>query len=381
MAIVGPHSGLDLSADPIYRIDMIGGAYPTWLTQGATHTHEPAGSWEGGPCAKITPPTTADGGYSALGGFPNLNRGGTLAIRQLSVRFEVLFGPTFCAGQYLATGNKFIIAHAGPLNQAVSDHRPMTYLTKEGSGDKISNAVAAGTVKQHDPTGATNDWFGGSGRSDFYFTDTAAATGGVGNKPLIGPNTWLTYEFYMSGVPIAGFPNGCMRVRVTNRAGQILTTVSIPWTYDPVTPWLPVDFINEVQLVGGYYNGNTGPANAGNYQKISGLTFAANQPDFIGPREGFINTEQGIRVSLALSGRCSGGDHFAIVATARRNDGSIIGTRNMTLTKDEIFGRETTEYVDALRVLLRSHLVENGINRQSTPTQVQTAIESKVFRI
>ena len=282
-AFVGPYSDLDLDAHPIYRIDMTDDAYSKNATQGASITHEATGAWDGGPCAKMFPPNTSDGGYISVCQANDLNQAGALEIRQLGLRFEVQFGSTFGAGQQNQNDNKFVIVHAGATNEAVSTHRPIFNLWKEG-GTLFAPAVAAGTLKQFNPNPPPDEIFPSSGASDFYFGDSGT-TGGPGTKPIIAAGTWLTYEIFMSAVPIAGFADGCIRLRITDRDGDVRTTLTIPWNYDS---WSAVDYFNEIQVIGGYYNLNAGSSNADNYQRIAGVTYYVNQPDFLGPRVGFV---------------------------------------------------------------------------------------------
>jgi hypothetical protein len=280
---VGVYSGLNLDTYPIYRIDMSDDAYSKNATQGASITHEATGAWDAGPCAKMFPPNTGDGGYISVCQANNLNQDGALEIRQLGLRFELQFGSTFGAGQQNQNDNKFIIVHAGATNEAVSTHRPIFNLWKEG-GTLFAPAVAAGTLKQFNPSPPPDEIFPSSGASDFYFGD-AGTTGGAGTRPIITAGTWLTYEIFMSAVPIAGFADGCIRLRITGRDGTVHTTLSIPWNYDS---WSAVDYFNEIQVIGGYYNLNAGSSNADNFQRIAGVTYAANQSDFLGPRSGFL---------------------------------------------------------------------------------------------
>lgn len=275
---VGSWAGLDLIAYPIYRIDMSVQDYSQWMTVGATHTYEPTSAWDGGPCARVTP-CTGDGGYSSVCHKSDLHQSGALEIRQLNIRYEFFAGDTW-ASNHDTSDCKFTIVHAGPTNEPSADHRPiMNFQTPNGS--VVNMAVAAGTLKQFNPNPPPDDYFNDGGNEEFYFGDTDGTYSG---SPVVGAGTWVTIEMFMSAVAIPGYDNGRIAIRVTKRDGTVLTTLSIPWTYGG---WSLGDYINEVQVLTGYYNAPGNPSNVDNYFRIAGVTYAANQTDFLGPRAGF----------------------------------------------------------------------------------------------
>lgn len=63
-----------------------------WITNGATHTWEPNGGWNGSGAARFTPPTTGDG-YSGLGSITGMD------VQQLNVRLLVYYSDYYAANE------------------------------------------------------------------------------------------------------------------------------------------------------------------------------------------------------------------------------------------------------------------------------------------
>jgi hypothetical protein len=88
-----------------------------------------------------------------------------------------------------------------------------------------------------------------------------------------------------------------------------------------------------------------------------------------------------VKLSIAVNGRCSGGNHVHLTVTARREDDSLIGAYPVTLTAEQLFDIEVDDFLQALPVLIRGYLREQGYTRSTPLGTLRTAIESKVFRL
>lgn len=284
---VGSYNDFDLEAHPTYRIDMAEQDYPTFLTAGATHTYEATGAWDGGPSAKLTPPLIAQhsDGYSALGGFQDLWKGGTLAVQKLNIRWEASFGSTFVTNAGTGTDYKWVIVMSYPTlgNDGDSALRPMLNWQKPSGNNVFQFATAGGTFKQFNPTPPPNDFGPDITRTNFFLGPTAGTLSG---KPIIGPNTWLTFEMEIVTESTGTYPNGSIRGVVTDRSGTVLTDQRINFNYD--TNWTMPTYIAEVQVIGGFYNASYTTVDANTYQRITAPTFAIDHVGLLGTRAGFI---------------------------------------------------------------------------------------------
>jgi hypothetical protein len=283
---VGSYTNMDLEVDPIYRIDMSAQDYPTFLTAGATHTYEATGAWDGGPCAKLTPPISGGtDGYSALGGFGNLWKNDTFAIHKLNVRWEASFGSTFVTNWAEGADMKWVIVHSREsLGGEATNQRPMVNWQKPSGGNNVFQiACGAGTFKQFNPNAPPDDFGPDITRSDFFIGPTA---GTLSDEPIIGADTWLSFELEMIAESTAEAPNGRIRIVVTDRAGTTLTDIDIEWLYD--SNWDLPRFFEEVQVIGGFYNELYASSDANTYQRIAGVTFAVDHDGLLGPRSGFV---------------------------------------------------------------------------------------------
>lgn len=280
----GPWAAIDLKTNPAYSIDLSAKDYPVWVPSPANHLYRPTGGWDGGPSARIYPPNTQIA--CGLGGWDNLWKNGTLAIRKLNVHFELLFGPTLTQNWH-GSDWKFFIAHTSPTLLSVPDpgggERPMANFAHH-SGNILGWAVGAGTVKNFNRSPPYPPAYSPSDDADFFM---GSANGTLNGKPVVGPSTWISVEIEIIAESTVEAPNGRIRSVLTKRDGTVLTDLSIPWTYD--ANWTVGDYIATVQLIGGYWNSGTENANADNYYEIADrITFAANRPGLLGPREGFL---------------------------------------------------------------------------------------------
>lgn len=280
----GAYGDMDLSVDPVYRIDMSAQDYPTFLTTGATHTYEATGCWDGGPSAKLTPPISGGtDGYSALGGWA-IDNNHTFTIRNLNVRWEAQFGSTFVTHWPELTDLKWVIVHTrASLGDTANNLRPMTTWQKPDNENVFQIAVAAGTFKQFNPTAPPNDFGPDPTHADFFIGPTS---GTLSDEPIIGANTWLSFEMEIIAESTASAPNGRIRTVVTDRAGTTLTDIDITWFYD--SSWTLPRVIEEVQVIGGFFNVIYPSSDANTYQRICGVTFAVGQNALLNPRSGFV---------------------------------------------------------------------------------------------
>jgi hypothetical protein len=259
---VGSWKAVDLSAP--YRLDMKDGSYPVWVASGATHTNS-TGAWDGGPFARITPPTSEQS-YGGIGAF-KLPDG----VRSLSLRWESRFGPTFASGGRNFDDNKHVILHT------MNGNRPMMNLQPTGRGC-LQMAIAQGTVKQFDQSskgGRSAGFFRGEGNEVFRWCDTARS------KSDIPAGEWFTIELHVS-CEKSLHPSGHIRAMVYRRTGKVADWW-IPWNYDAPAECTE---ITEVEGIGGYYNGFATRAE-GTWFDIAGVTFAINREP-LGPRAGFL---------------------------------------------------------------------------------------------
>ena len=260
--IVGAWKLADFSKP--FRIDMKDGSYPVWVASGATHTNM-SGGWDGGPFARITPPTSEQS-YGGIGAF-KLPDG----VKSLSLRWESRFGPTFASGGRNFDDNKHVIFHTQNGN------RPMMNLQPTGRGC-LQMAIAQGTVKQFDQKskgGRSPGYFRGEGNEVFRWCDTAKA------KSDIPANEWFSIELHVSCEKTL-HPSGHIRAIVHRRSGPVADWW-IPWNYDAPAECTE---ITEVEGIGDYYNGFAARAE-GTWFDISGVTFAINREP-LGPRAGFL---------------------------------------------------------------------------------------------
>lgn len=281
----GPWKAINLAQTGAYSIDLTAKDYPVWVPSPANHLYRATGGWDGGPSARIYPPTQAQTACG-LGGWDNLWRNGTFAIKKLNVRFELLFGPSLTTRWHGADW-KFFIAHTSPTLINAPDpgggERPMANFAWH-SGNMLGFAVGAGTVKNFNrsPPYAPSYW--PSDDADFFM---GAANGTYNGHPIVGPMTWVSVELEIISEATSQAPAGRIRAVLTRRDGTQLTDLSIPWTYD--SNWTLNKYIATVQLIGGYWNDATSAAAADNYYEIADrITFAANRPGLLGPREGFV---------------------------------------------------------------------------------------------
>lgn len=286
--VLGPYVDMDLGADPVYRIDMSEQDYPTFLTAGATHTYESTGAWDGGPCAKLTPPLIAQhsDGYSALGGFADLWQGGSLSIQKLNLRWEASFGSTFVTNAGTGTDYKWVIIYSYPTLGVDTDEaeRPMLNWQKPSGQNVFQFATAGGTFKQFNPTPPPNDFGPVTTRTNFFVGPTA---GSLNSKPIIGADTWLSFEMEVVSESTGDYANGSIRGVVTDRTGTVLTDQRIDFNYD--TTWPMPTYMAEVQVIGGFYNVSYTTVDANTYQRIAGVTFAKDYDGLLGPRAGFVS--------------------------------------------------------------------------------------------
>lgn len=282
---VGSAAGLDLQAHPLYRIDMSAQDYPTFLTAGATHTYEATGAWDGGPCAKLVPPNSGGAdGYSALGGW-HLDNDGTFAIHALNIRWEAALGPTFVTNWAELIDIKWVIVNSGPsLGDNSTDQRPIVHFYKQAGTNTLAMGVGAGTLSQFNPSAPPDDFGPVLSRVDFFHGPTDTTLSG---KPVLGAGTWLTYELRVIAQSTTGNPNGLIQLRVWSRAGTLLTDIDITWLYDD--SWTLPRWINESQVIGGFFNEVYSSIDADTYQRIAGVTFAVDHSGFMGPRAGFVS--------------------------------------------------------------------------------------------
>jgi hypothetical protein len=281
----GAYLDMDLSVDPTYRIDMSVQDYPTFLTAGATHTYEATGCWDGGPAAKLTPPVSGGtDGYSALGGW-QINNSDTLAIHELNVRWEASFGSTFITNWAEGADMKWVIVHSRPaLGDTSTNQRPMVNWQKPTGNNVFAIAVGAGTFKQFDPAPGADPQFGPDiNLADFFLGPTTTT---LSDEPVIGADTWLTFELQVIAESQVGATDGRIRIVVTDRDGTTLTDFQITWFYD--SNWTLPRFIDEVQVIGGFYNELYASSDANTYQRICGVTFAVDNAGVLGPRSGFV---------------------------------------------------------------------------------------------
>jgi hypothetical protein len=286
---VGPSADLDLEEHAVYRIDLSEQDYPTFLTAGATHTYLATGAWDGGPCAKLTPPLVSEhsDGYSGLGGWADLWKGGTFAIHKLNIRWEWMFGSGFVSNAGTGVDYKWVITTSYPELGNNSDgnanERPMVNWQKPSGNNVMQLATAAGTFKQFNPDPPPDDFGPSITRTNFFIGPSA---GTLSSKPIIGPNTWLTFEMEIRNEETAEFPRGIIRVVVTTRDGTVLTDQHIDFDYD--TDWVMPTFVDEIQVIGGFYNASYSTVDADTWQCIAAPTMAANHEELLGPREGFV---------------------------------------------------------------------------------------------
>ncbi|HEY3497055.1 MAG TPA: hypothetical protein VGK73_20290, partial [Polyangiaceae bacterium] len=199
--------------------------------------------------------------------------------------FEVSFGGEF--GTHWPNDDlKFIIVHTADTLGGDINERPMcnwANASEEGSGI-LAWAVGAGTVKNFNRTPPYEPAFSPSGNEDFYIGPSAGTFNG---HPLLGPLEWISVEVEVIAEATSAAPEGRIRSVLTRRNGDVLTDLSIPWSYD--SNWSLGRYISEVQVIGGYYNTGTRRAAPDNFYRIADhIAFAANRDGLIGPRPGFV---------------------------------------------------------------------------------------------
>lgn len=222
-----------------------------WTSGGASHTHLPNGGWSGG-AARFTPPTDENGqDYSGLGAFTGLSE------KVLHVRILMKVGRTYhTTAESTGYGdqNKFII-----VDRTNGGNRGMTIFESQGNP---ANYYTFGACEDN-----TCIYEGGSywpdGNDSFKHTDYM--------------DEWICMELEMD----------------LNRRE---TTVHL-WTQDGrfngsyVTRDYSSDagFWNQVQIIGGYYNGrhSTDPDT---YIMFDELKI---DREFIGPPSGFMDGASG----------------------------------------------------------------------------------------
>lgn len=288
-------ASLDLEAHPHTRIDM-SASYPTFTTQGATHTYLPTGGWDGGPCAHITPVLT-DQGYQNVGGFI-VNKGGTFAIQNLYAAFECQFGSTQC--ENMLDQHKFVIVQTSPTVGGATADRPMYYLANNARGGELPGAladqqlmsfgVAQGTVKNFQdltvyPT-PDEDFpnYYPCGREPAYFGNSNTTISG---KPIFLDTEWYLFELHMVSVAIPGYPNGYIRGKITSRSGAVVMDLYVPWTWD--APATLGSYFSQFEGAGGY-SPATLASDPNNWMRLAGFTFIVGlmPGELPGPRNGFL---------------------------------------------------------------------------------------------
>lgn len=88
-----------------------------------------------------------------------------------------------------------------------------------------------------------------------------------------------------------------------------------------------------------------------------------------------------MKLSIAVNGRCAGGNHVHLTVTARRENDALIGAYPVTITAEQLFDIEVEDFIQSLPILIRGYLREQGYTRQTPLGTLRTAIESKVFRL
>jgi hypothetical protein len=291
---VGPYSALDVYDQQVYRISEAS-PIPEWEIEGGTVSAVVGAGWDGGTVMKITPlvsgvaPNTGQGNV----GLGQFEMPADLAIRKLNMRWEQTFGPNWITEMGSMIKWAIMFSSSTPSGDPSSE-RPMLYLsdmdTQAGdapSGLQLNTlmavGVASGTVKNFERIPPYSGYNWPRGNEDILFGPTATTISG---KRIVPQGAWYTFEMEMISESTVDFPNGLIRLVVTNRAGETLTDLKIPWNWD--TNWTVGDYLIGVDVMGAGYMNSVSSPSANNYTYVQGVTFAANRPGLIGAREGFV---------------------------------------------------------------------------------------------
>jgi len=178
-------AAINLATTPAYSVSLAARDYPVFVPNPSNHEYRATGGWDGGPVARIYPPTV-DQAACGLGGWDNLWRNGTLAIRKLNVRFELLLGPSLVQN-WTGQDSKFFIAHTSPTLLAGADpgggERPMANFAFHSTG-VLGWAVGAGTVKNFNRSPPNPPAYSPVDTADFFMGTTNRTLNG---KPVVGP--------------------------------------------------------------------------------------------------------------------------------------------------------------------------------------------------
>jgi hypothetical protein len=221
-----------------------------WLSNGATHSYQSSGGWQGG-AARFTPPTYGDNGtYSGLGSFNFAERS------RVHVRFLAKFGPQYINTSRSGAGNqqnKFAI-----FNPGSGGTRGMLSLYQAGGSNFSFGPCNNSTCKYECGEGTSpdaGDWWP-NGQDRFLLADRL--------------NEWIAIEYVID-------------------LGAGITSVYI-WTLDGALDGLYKQYyinqggnINSLQILGGYYNGYH-VSDPNSYVMFDELVIDGS---FIGPPSGF----------------------------------------------------------------------------------------------
>ena len=295
---VGRNSEFDLAAHPIFSINMAEQDYAVHYNGvgvgTGTSTHHATGWWDNGAYSRITPPTT-DGLERGLA-VTNIDRGATLPIQDLNLRFEWRGGPQLAS--FTSGGPKFLIMHTRrTLTQGNADDRPMMFLAHAQTSDNpqfnrpdtLVLAPAQGTTQGWgDAVYADSSpplYFYPNGAQAFYLGN-AGDSGTFQERPLVDVTEVLTMEFRVVTVATQEHPNGLIAYRVYRRNGAVYER-GIPWNWDSAVPL--GSYITEVQQFGcGQWNLAPTPGD-GVYMDVGGyITVARDVHGWLGPRAGFV---------------------------------------------------------------------------------------------
>lgn len=318
---VGSYAELNLAAHPLFSIDMAARDYRLFATsavpflpdvQGGlagtgSQQHFTSGWWDNSARCRITPPTTDQ--YERGIFLGNLHRGGTLAIQEFNLRFEILYGPTIASAYHQQNNGckHALIQFAPTLGGAFNTTgRPVFFIQPTSFADSpthrrvntVGMAPAANTLPGYgdavyeerstfDTPPGTNTYYI-NGPQGFYLVDQADVGTTFLGKPLFKCGQHLTVEYRIISIATAQYPRGLIAFRYTNRAGLTVER-GIPFNYQNF--FALGQFLDSVQQFGcGQFN-TALPVGPGNYFEVGGyITSARNYGGWIGPRSGFILT-------------------------------------------------------------------------------------------
>lgn len=290
MGTIGGYEDLTLASHNIYTVDLAIQDYPLFTSEGGSVSYNAAYGIDGRPGVRCFPPTTS-AGYGAMGAFELFRGGGTANFTNFYMRWCMQVRADYAANNDFDAVKYCIIHSQGGPNSTASDPiRPMSYIDSRLPGIAPENSCficpAQGTSRYFSESHPGDQVFDGDGRCDFYFGQSATTYAG---KRVIAPTDWVCVEMWCESDQTGSFPNGLIRQRVTARDGTVLSDLdtTMTWQHDPAVPF--TKYFYEVQVLGGYYNGETTSAGADNCTAIDRyVTFAKNQTDFLGPPTGFL---------------------------------------------------------------------------------------------